>query len=101
MPTPVFGPAFIGPLTWDDSGWRCCRTCDAEWRGETPCFVEPSHAGASGRLRSWCGHGLRCVPGPDGTVCQQCDQHGPSDFTPEFLDAFALAADWALRAAGI
>ncbi len=90
-------PAYVGPLTWDDTGWRCCRTCDVEWVGEGRCFLDSRHAGVRGRLRSWCRHGLRRIAGEAGPVCPWCEQHGASDFTPEFLDVFALAADRALR----
>jgi hypothetical protein len=95
------GPAYVGPFTWDDTGWRCCRACDVEWVGETVCFLEPDHPGDAGRLDSRCRHGLRLVRGPGVPVCTRCGTHAASDYTPEFMDAFALAADRALQAAGI
>ena len=94
-------PAYVGPPTWEDTGWRCCRACHVEWIGETACFLDPAHPGDVGRLDSWCRHGLRLVRGPGVTVCARCQSHGASDFTGEFMDAFALAADRALQMAGV
>ena len=89
-------PAYTGPLTWDDSRWRCCRTCLVEWTGTTGCFLELTHPGEAGRLRSFCHHGRRRVRRPGAEVCGECRTHEPADFTPEFHDAFSLAADRAL-----
>jgi hypothetical protein len=89
-------PAYTGPMTWDDSRWRCCRTCSAEWTGSAACFLEPSHAGERGRLRSYCHHGLRRVRDAGGNLCTECTTHNRADFTAEFHDAFSLAADRAL-----
>ncbi|MGH9034139.1 MAG: hypothetical protein ACRD0O_00115 [Acidimicrobiia bacterium] len=94
-------PAYVGPQTWDDTGWHCCRACNGEWIGEMTCFVDPAHAGDAGRLDAWCRHGLRLVPWPGLPLCARCRSHRASDFTDEFLDAFALAADRALQVAGI
>ncbi len=91
VPTAI--PAYVGPFTWDDGGWRCCLPCDVEWVGDGRCFLEPSHPGVPGRLRSWCTHGLRRVPGAGLPVCPSCQSHAPSDFTPEFMDALAIIAD--------
>jgi hypothetical protein len=93
-------PAYIGPLTWDDSRWRCCRICLAEWTGDTSCFLERSHPGDPGRLRSWCRHGRRRVRVAGADVCRVCATHDPGDLTPEFHDAFALAADRVLADIG-
>jgi hypothetical protein len=86
-------PAYMGPLTWNDAGWRSCPTCEVEWVGGGPCFLEPAHAGHDGRLRSWCPHGLRRVPGAGAGLCPQCERHEASDLSPEFVDSFALGAD--------
>jgi hypothetical protein len=96
MRTPLAVPAYVGPLTWDDAGWRSCPACDVEWIGGGPCFLDPAHAGHDGRLRSWCPHGLRRVPGDGERLCPACERHEASDFSPEFLESFALAADRAL-----
>jgi hypothetical protein len=93
-------PAYTGPMTWDDSRWRCCRACLVEWTGGTGCFLEPSHSGERGRLRSFCHHGRRRVRGPGNDVCGECETHDPADFTAEFHDAFSLAADRALADLG-
>lgn len=92
---PAAVPAFRDSVTHDDTGWRCCRTCDVEWTspGETPCFLDPSHPGDPGRLGSWCRHGLRRVPGPGARTCLECRVSASSDFTPEFLDALARFAE--------
>lgn len=94
--TPLAAPAYVGPLTWADEGWRSCPVCDAEWIGDGPCFLNPTHSGHDGRLRSWCPHGLRRVPGEGAPLCPDCERHETSDFTPEFMDLFALSADRAL-----
>ncbi|MGH8975099.1 MAG: hypothetical protein ACRD0C_18095 [Acidimicrobiia bacterium] len=94
-------PAYLGSLTWDDGGWRCCRICDVEWGGDGRCFMVPSHPGGPGRLRSWCPHGLRRVPGVGAPLCSRCECHAPADFTPEFMDALALTADRVRSAAGL
>lgn len=93
---PLAVPAYVGPLTWDDAGWRSCPTCDTEWVGEGPCFLNPAHPGHTGRLRSWCPHGLRLVPGQGAPLCPDCERHAPSDFSPEFMEQFAITADRAL-----
>ena len=51
MDPPLAVAAYAGPATWDETGWRCCRTCEVEWVGKTPCFFDGSHAGSPGRLR--------------------------------------------------
>jgi len=89
-------PAYTGPMTWDDSRWRCCRTCLVEWTGSSGCFLERSHPGEPGRLRSFCHHGQRRVRRPGAALCGECKTHDPADFTEEFHDAFSLAADRAL-----
>ena len=89
-------PAYTGPMTWDDRRWRCCRVCSVEWTGSSTCFLEPSHPGEQGRLRSFCRHGLRRVRTSGTDVCPDCETHNPADFTAEFHDAFSLAADRAL-----
>jgi hypothetical protein len=89
-------PAYTGPLTWDDSRWRCCRTCLAEWTGSNPCFLDRSHPGEPGRLRSFCHHGRHRVRRPGAELCGVCKTHDPAEFTEEFHDAFSLAADRAL-----
>jgi hypothetical protein len=99
--SPVAAPAFLGPPTWNDTGWRCCRACNVEWFGETVCFLDPAHLGDAGRLGSWCRHGLRLVRQPGVALCGRCHSHEASEFTREFMDAFALAADSALHAAGL
>ena len=96
MRTPVAVPAYTGPLTWDDAGWQSCPACDAEWIGAGPCFLNPAHPGHAGRLRSWCPHGLRRVPGEGAGLCPECKRHDLSELSPEFVDSFALMADRAL-----
>jgi hypothetical protein len=93
LSTIAAAPGYTGPMTWDDSRWRCCRTCLVEWTGTTGCFLEPSHPGEPGRIRSFCRHGLRRVRLAGADVCLECETHAPADFTAEFHDAFSLAAD--------
>lgn len=94
---PAAVPAYVGPPTWHDQGWRCCRICDVEWGGDTGCFVNSAHPGVPGRLGSWCRHGLRLVEGAGADVCPHCERHDPSDYTAEFMEAFSLAADRVLQ----
>ena len=96
---PTAAPAYVGPATLTDGGWRCCRTCEAEWVDGAACFIDPAHPGDLGRLGSWCPHGLRRFPGPGAALCPECGGPDASGFTPEFLDALTLAADQALRTA--
>ena len=96
LSTIAAAPSYTGPMTWDDSRWRCCRTCLVEWTGPAGCFLEPAHPGEAGRIRSFCRHGLRRVRRPGADLCVECATHNPADFTDEFHDAFALAADRAL-----
>jgi hypothetical protein len=93
--TPAGAPVYVGPLTWDDAGWRNCPSCGVEWVGEGPCFLGPRHPGRGGRLASWCSHGLRRVPGASGRLCPDCDRHEVSEFTPQFVELLVVADDQA------
>jgi hypothetical protein len=93
LPVVAAAPAYVGPLTWDDRHWRCCRTCLVEWTGDATCFLDRAHRGDQGRLRSWCRHGRRRVRHVGADICGRCETHDPSDFTPEFYDALSLTAD--------